>query len=219
MPPSSTIYQHESRYIISLSLSLSIYIYISYFILPWRCLAESCLLDVMGLMGYLCYRWIRNWYIRRSQVENDWDWTLVVLETLQAFQSQQFETGFEVVPEAELPDANVKQDVPVSVSWQNDAKYVFYHPRINHSNHNANFGNQKKQLADLASKARSSKTRKRPLPKSEDSLPQNVSWHLVTIKCIVKIWLSHVSNCICGVTFARIYVIYVLLLATALKKA
>ena len=40
----------------------------------------------------------------------------MVLETLQAFQSQQFETGFEVVPEAELPDANVKQDVPVSVS-------------------------------------------------------------------------------------------------------
>ena len=78
---------------------------------------------------------------------------------------------------------------------------------------------KKKQLADLASKARSSKTRKRPLPKSEDSLPQNVSWHLVTTKCIAKIWLSHVSNCICGETFARIYVIYVLLLATALKKA
>lgn len=54
----------------------------------------------------------------------------------------------------------------------------------------------KKQLADLASKARSGKTRKRPLPKSEDSVPQNVSWHLVTIKCIVKIWWSHVSNCI-----------------------
>ena len=39
----------------------------------------------------------------------------MVLETLQAFQSQQFETGFKVVPE-ELPDANVKQDVAVSES-------------------------------------------------------------------------------------------------------
>ena len=78
MPP-STIYQH------GIHGMLWIYM-ISYFVLPWVCLAVV------------------------PQVENDWDWTLVVLETLQAFQSQQFETGFEVVPEAELPDANVKQD-------------------------------------------------------------------------------------------------------------